>query len=391
MDCEKFESMLIDELYGELDELNSAASKRHVAGCARCASLLGGLKATRRLAVLPMVVPPADLESKILAAEQSARKVVPFRARMTRAISRAGSWAMRPQTQMAALFLLMIGSSVAFLRARVPSSADKSASMVVTENGAPAATAMASAAPAGQSDPMDLAAAATAHGPLEAERQKQANAPAAIAADKTAETQSGLKDDELALQQRAASNGTASKGALDTDNMLGPGGGGGSGGATLGAAASAAPAAQANTTTASAEQSGAFANAMAAYRAKNYDEATRDFDALAATGDDNSALWAARSVRESSGCGAAVNRFDQITGRAFGTQPGYDATFESGECYKSMGSFDAARQRFSRLLTVPSHAARAQAELNKMSPSPYEAKPKRVAPAPAQQVNQSAY
>ena len=390
MDCEKFESMLIDELYGELDELNSAAAKRHVAGCARCASLLGGLKATRRLAVLPMVVPPVDLESRILAAEQNARKVVPFRGRMARTISRAGSWAMKPQTQMAALFLLMIGGSMAFLRARVPASADKSASMVVTENGAPAATAMASAAPAGQTDPMDLAAAATAHGPLEAERQKQANAPAAIAADKASETQSGLKDDgELALQQRAASN---SKGGVDTGNMLGPGGGGGSGGgAMLGAAASAAPVAQGNASTASADQSGAFANAMTAYRAKNYDEATRDFDALAATGDDNSALWAARSVRESSGCGAAVNRFDQLAGRAFGTPPGYDATFESGECYKSMGSFDAARQRFSRLLTVPSHAARAQAELNKMSPSPYEAKPKRVAPAPAQQMNQSAY
>ncbi|MGH7284300.1 MAG: zf-HC2 domain-containing protein, partial [Polyangiaceae bacterium] len=157
MDCEKFESMLIDELYGELDELNSAASKRHVAGCARCATLLGGLKATRRLAVLPMVEPPSDLESKILAAEQNARKVVPFRGRMARAVSRAGSWAMKPQTQMAALFLLMIGGSMAFLRARVSPGADKSASMIVTENGAPAATAAASASatPAGQTEAMD--------------------------------------------------------------------------------------------------------------------------------------------------------------------------------------------------------------------------------------------
>ncbi len=386
MDCEKFESMLIDELYGELDELTSAASKRHVAGCARCASLLGGLKATRRLAVLPMVAPPADLESKILAAEQSARKVVPFRGRMARAVSRAGSWAMKPQTQMAALFLLMIGGSMAFLRARVPSSADKSASMVVTENGAPAATAVASASPAGQTEAMDLAAAATAHGPLEPEHARQANAPAAIAADKASEAQGGLKDDELALRQRAATSNTKG-GGLDPSNALGPGSGGG----MLGAAASAAPPTSQGAPAATAAADGAFANAMAAYRAKNFDEATRDFDALAAGGDDNSALWAARSVRESSGCGAAVNRFDELSGRAFGTQPGYDATFESGECYKAMGSFDAARQRFSRLLTVPSHAARAQAELNKMSPSPYQAAPKRVAPAPAQQMNQSAY
>ncbi|MGH7282678.1 MAG: tetratricopeptide repeat protein, partial [Polyangiaceae bacterium] len=243
----------------------------------------------------------------------------------------------------------------------------------------------------GQTEAMDLAAAATAHGPLEAEHARQTNAPAAIAADKASEAQGGLKeDDELAL--RAASK---SKGGVDPGNALGPGGGGGSGGGMLGAAASAAPptsqAQGAPAATTAPDPNGAFANAMAAYRAKNYDEATRGFDALAANGDDNSALWAARSVRESSGCGAAVNRFDQLEGRAFGTQPGYDATFESGECYKAMGSFDAARLRFSRLLTVPTHAARAQAELNKMSPSPYQASPKRVAPAPAQQMNQSAY
>ena len=58
MDCEKFESAMIDELYGELDEVTSAAVKRHVAGCARCASLLDGFRATRRLAALRMVEPP---------------------------------------------------------------------------------------------------------------------------------------------------------------------------------------------------------------------------------------------------------------------------------------------------------------------------------------------
>jgi hypothetical protein len=29
MDCEKFESAMMDELYGELDEVTSAAVKRH--------------------------------------------------------------------------------------------------------------------------------------------------------------------------------------------------------------------------------------------------------------------------------------------------------------------------------------------------------------------------
>src|SRR5208282_5451908 len=53
MDCEKFETAMMDELYGELDELTSAAAKRHMAGCARCSALLGGLRATRRVASIP--------------------------------------------------------------------------------------------------------------------------------------------------------------------------------------------------------------------------------------------------------------------------------------------------------------------------------------------------
>src|SRR5271165_5815283 len=105
MDCEKFESAMMDELYGELDELTSAAVKRHVAGCARCAALLGGLRATRRVATVPMVEVPEGLEDRILAAARDVQKVVPLRRRIAKAISVAGSWAMRPQTAMAAVFL----------------------------------------------------------------------------------------------------------------------------------------------------------------------------------------------------------------------------------------------------------------------------------------------
>src|SRR5215472_5901459 len=118
MDCEKFESTLLDELYDELDEVTSAAAKRHVAGCARCASLVSGLRATRRLAVLDRVEPPADLEDRILAAAREAQKVVPFKLRASHAISWAAQWAMRPQTAMAAVFLLMIGFVTLLLKVR---------------------------------------------------------------------------------------------------------------------------------------------------------------------------------------------------------------------------------------------------------------------------------
>src|ERR1700733_13576473 len=116
MDCERFEAALIDELYNELDELTSAAAKRHAAGCSRCASLLGGLRATRRVAVLPLVEPSVDLEDRILAPARSAQRVGPRGRRLSRAGAWAGSWAMRPQTAMAAVFVLMVGSSLLFVR-----------------------------------------------------------------------------------------------------------------------------------------------------------------------------------------------------------------------------------------------------------------------------------
>ncbi len=392
MDCERFESTLMDELYGELDELTSAASKRHMAGCARCASLLGGLKATRRVAVLPILETPPGLEEKILEAATEARKLVPFRGRMARAVSLAGSWAMKPQTAMAAVFLLMIGSGLALFGGPKLSKSGDQAAMTITQEGAPAA--LASAAPAGQTeaDPMDLAAAANAHGPLV--QDNRAPAPVATATAAAPDLQAfaqgdlpGSPNDNNA--QRAAAK-PSGYGAFD-----GLGSGGGSG---TTAAASAAPTPQAAATAAdTSTNTGAdFAAATAAYRAKNYDEATRDFDALAAAGDDNAALWAARSVRDGNGCSTAVNRFDQLAGRAYGTPPGYDATFEAGQCYKSMGSFDAARQRFARLLTVPSHAARAQAELNKMAPSSaahqsVKAPAPRAMPAPANAQQQNAF
>src|ERR1700722_14964685 len=137
MDCEKFESAMMDELYGELDEVTSAAVKRHAAGCARCAALLDGLRATRRLAALPMMDLPEGLEARILTLTQETRVVVPLRRRVARGISLAGAWAMRPQTAMAAVFLVMIGTSVLFLRGK-SSRAPASAEMTVTEEGTPA-------------------------------------------------------------------------------------------------------------------------------------------------------------------------------------------------------------------------------------------------------------
>jgi hypothetical protein len=411
MDCEKFESTMIDELYGELDELTSAAAKRHAGGCARCAARLSGLKATRQVAVLPLVEPPADLEARILDAAREAQKVVPIRGRFSRALSWAGSWAMRPQTAMAALFLLMIGSSALLLRSRAHRPAADGVAMRVSEQGAPAPEEVQAEAP------LDSKEASKAHGAL----GHRADMPAASAASPlpvaqgealafatstptpapTTATATGATALDrsggggaagygrgMARDQEEGKGAAPGKLALNDESELGAPNAGPIGGAPRPRAATPAPP-PAPKPGARAEPaspaSDPFADSLkkevkddknksadgdaagAAYAARNYAEAAKLYDEQARRGDRRAALQAARSVRELSGCSAAVGRFDALASSAWGTDVGYDATLEAGYCHRALGNDTLAQARFSRLLTVPSHAQRAQAGINSLT------------------------
>jgi TolA-binding protein len=202
MDCEKLESLILDELYDELDEVTSAAVKRHVSGCARCASLLSGFEATRRLAKLEMIEPPDDLEQRILAAARDAQKVVPIGRKLSRIVSLAGSWSMRPQAATAALFLIMIGTSALLLRGRAHS---PSSTMHVSEQGAPAASAMTETV----ARPTDPATADNAHGAGDGKPVAPSAAPAltpmataaaASAAPELAKDESAVAENEYDLK-----------------------------------------------------------------------------------------------------------------------------------------------------------------------------------------------
>ena len=482
MDCEKFETAMIDELYDELDELTSAAAKRHVAGCARCAALYSGLRATRRVMAsaggIPMVEVPSTLEDRILAATREAQKVVPFRRRFASAISAAGSWAMRPQTQMAAVFLLMIGGSVVFLKGG-RNAASSRAPMTVTEQGAPAA----SIAALSKEESLDTPAANAAHGAKKSADPSPTPAASAVAmATATAAAPAGggataLPADEAngfmdgltrgqgradksgalgqlsaddaeeqkqkggAYRPRAVATPPSNAGAIGGASNYGGLGGGGNGPATPPAArapakvaladnadpsapspaataapgpyaskpsappppAAAAPATVAQTVAPGSggdmggvvakdakkedrdQGASAFDSARAAYAQRKFPDALRQFDALAAGGDKTSALWAARSTRDGSGCSAALQRYDTIAGQQVGTNNGNDALLEGGQCYRQVGNVEAARARLVRLLTVASHAARAQRELDAMSPKAAAKPQPRKAPEPSQQ------
>jgi TolA-binding protein len=118
MDCERFERVVLDLLYEELDELTAASARRHLEHCARCQTIVQGLRATREVGALPLVDPPEGLELRILEAERKARERLPLRKRAGRAVSMLAEYAMRPQLAMAALLLLAIGSSLIFIRGR---------------------------------------------------------------------------------------------------------------------------------------------------------------------------------------------------------------------------------------------------------------------------------
>jgi hypothetical protein len=161
MDCEKFDQHVIDALYDELDELTHAALKRHVEGCSRCAGIYTGLRATREVGILPIEEPSDDLEARILDAVALAQTKTPWPRKVLRGLAWAGSHAMRPQLAMAAVFVLVIGSSLLLLRA--PPGSVQNAKRV-TERGSPAA------------EPVELAPAATAAAAAQA--TAMASAPA---------------------------------------------------------------------------------------------------------------------------------------------------------------------------------------------------------------------
>jgi hypothetical protein len=135
MDCEKFDQHVIDALCDELDELTTASMKRHMEGCSRCASAFSALRATREVAILPLEEPSDELESRILFAASAAQRKTPWHRKALRALAWAGSHAMRPQLAMAAVFVLVIGSSLLLLRAKPGTTSIGPVS--VTERGEP--------------------------------------------------------------------------------------------------------------------------------------------------------------------------------------------------------------------------------------------------------------
>ncbi len=341
---------------------SSRAPPRSVtsSGCSRCAALAAGLRATRRLAAVPLVEVPAGLEDRILRAAREAQKVVPLRRRVARVVSVGGSWAMRPQSAMAAVFMVMLGTSLLLLRGR-SSRAPASAEVTVTEHGTPAPAAQPAAAPIVAAAP-DTAASASA--PIVAMAARVAEPKPAAAAPAGMPQAADQPIDDL---RAAKASGRAP--ARDDEGQtpsLNAGAGGGFAAppppAAPAAAAGGAVASQSYARQAAEEAPSPFDAALRLYQSGRFDEAARAFEPLAAQ-DVNADLYEARSIREGKGCRAAVARFDRVAQRATGTPPGWDSLLEGALCFRSLGDFGNARVRLTPLLSVDSHKDRARSEL----------------------------
>jgi len=324
VDCEKFDRVVLDLLYDELDELTAAAARRHMEHCARCSGIGSGLRATREVGMLPVLEPPADLESRILAAERRAHAELPLRQRIGRAVSVMAGYAMRPQLAMAALLVLVLASSLVLLRAR-PGDRD---AMRVTERGVPEVEGEAVVVPVPEQQP----AGASPSPP----------SPAFGAARE----RSGRSASEPSEPKAEAALGVARSGGA-------------------GAPAASRPEDESAPPHRSDQQ--AYDEALARLNARDFEEAQRDFEAIEARGGDNAAsaaLLAAQAVLGQSGCTAAVKRFEDVASRYPGISIGHEATWQAAKCCQELGQLDRARRHLLTLRATQAYAQRAQTALD---------------------------
>ncbi|HEX9297645.1 MAG TPA: hypothetical protein VF881_17505 [Polyangiaceae bacterium] len=363
MDCEKFDQIIIDAVYDELDELTLAAAKRHAEGCQRCQAQWSGLRATLKIGVLPLVEAPAGLDARIFHAAREAQRNVPWPKRVGRAISWAGSYAMRPQTAMAAILLLMLGSSVIFLRVK-PDRSGAPSRVSVTERGVPEQSAE-ELHPERFATPEERARGMRAQptGPgwrREDERPSASAAPFAASPPPAVAMRDTARESEAPIEGRATRG--LDKGAAPSDDLA------------LNAPAekkkselSGAPVAAGALAPSTGD---AYASAMDLYTAGRYAEAEKAFADVAATGSKNAALaalYSAKSAQAAFGCGKAASKYEAVANRYSGTSAGAEALWGAASCYKEISWYPKARELFESLRTVAGYRDRAEAELESLN------------------------
>lgn len=342
MDSEKFDKVVLDLLYDELDELTRASALRHLEQSGHAKALYSELRATREVGNLPLVEPPADLEERILAAEAAARAGRPLRQRFGTFVSIIAGYAMRPQLAMAALLMLMVGSSLLFLRVKP----GETSSVQVTERGVPESEKEAvTVVPLNEPPPAPSAAApAIAETPARVAMKSRADAPHDDLAEREARPASPTAGADL---DRRAAKGSMEESELAKRDTP-----------THAFAAPPPVADESGPAGASADGLGAGSAAMAG-------------GAATTTGGSNAA----------GGCGHDLAHYEDVAVRDPSAAARNAARFAAAACYAALGRVDRARISYTALLAVPTYSARARQALDALSPPAATDAPAAAAPA----------
>lgn len=302
MDCERFDKITMELLYGELDELSETAALRHLHHCTRCREIWGRLKTTREFTNIPMEEPPADLFDSIVMAERSAQKHLTTGERFSRAISILAGYAMRPQVAMGAILLLMIGSSLMFLRSD-PANRGK---ISVTELGTP-------------------------HAESSDEFSKKTDAP---------------------VFDRVGQNSLPVEGALaQSDSAVSPS-----------ASSPAPPVDEQSSRSAYAEAMNAYQDGRYAEAERLFSEIAAGGGSQAAS----AALHEGHAARNGSGCGRAAALYDSIASRYSGTSVGSEASWHAASCYRALGQIRRAAAHYESLKLQSVYTSRAEQALREL-------------------------
>jgi hypothetical protein len=348
LDSEKFDKVVLDLLYDELDELTRAAALRHIESSARARHIYSELRATREVGAVPLVEPPDYLTDRILDAERVARADRSLRSRIGSAVSIMAGYAMRPQLAMAALLMLLIGSSLIFLRAR-PGAHD---SIQVTERGVPES----------ESESVALVPTDKLAGP-EGRSEPQAHGVLRSAQEEEATRRAEAREKRASAPEEREPVAAARPGDLADETARGTG---------LGRDDDALGAKKAKDDESQGSSGTPFSNAMLAYREGRFEEARERFDEVAASSDPNAAtaaLFSARAVERSKGCVEAADHYESVARRYNGAPIAYEARWAAAECHRKEGDLDKARSGYGELLAsadsdYSNKARRALAELD---------------------------
>lgn len=303
MDCERFDTNSMGLLYGELDELSEAATLRHLHHCTRCRGIWGHLRTTRELAQLPQEDPPEDLTERIIQAEKIAHQSLPMRERFSRTVSVLADYAMRPQLAMAALLVLMVGSSLIFVRG-TPSGAT-SDGMRVVERGVPS-----NEAPQAKGKTMIFSGDPEGRSRPRAEEDEDAES------EEPTQLKKRGTDEEVRKRQRAAYS----------DAMT-------------------------------AYQQGRYAEAE-----RLFSEVASTGGEQAAS----AALHEGHAARNGSGCQRAAAIYDAIASRQGGGTISYEASWHAASCYRAMGQNERAVAHYKKLAGHGAFADRALQALTEL-------------------------